>query len=82
MKKESILYEVQLEVLSKAYLNSDDIVRIVPMSKREAQKMLRSIIVEMEENGEPTFNRKAMYVPTSKIIKALNLDVNYIRSMI
>lgn len=69
----TIYYQEQDEILQKAYLNRADIQRLVPISTKEAYKLIKEIVSDMDALGIPRFNTRQKLVPTSMVIKKLQL---------
>lgn len=79
-KREVSNYIEQEEVLNKPWLSTEDLLKIIPLGITAVNNFRKKLCEEMEENNEFYFKTKPILVPTKKVIKKLNIDVNYIRN--
>lgn len=81
MKKRNICsYVEQEEVLNKPWLSTEDLLKIIPLGITAVNNFRKELCEEMEAKNEFYFKTKPILVPTKKVIKKLNIDVNYIRT--
>lgn len=62
---------INTEILNRLYLTTDDICELIPISKKEARRICKEIVNEMELAGEPVFKFKGYLVPTKRVRKKL-----------
>lgn len=78
-KRPVATYIEQEEVINKPWLSIDDLMIIIPTGTTALGKFRKSIIEEMESNGEFYFKAKPILIPTTKVIEKAHIDVALIR---
>lgn len=80
MKKRNVSNFIeQAEVLSKPWLSTEDLLKILPLGITAVNNFRKQLCEEMDANNEKYFKTRPILVPTKKVIEKLDIDINYIR---
>ena len=74
-------YKEMADVVSKVWINSDDIMRICNCGKNTAIKIRHNVEKEITERGKLVPPSMTKYVPTKLVLEYLGLDEDYIFKM-
>lgn len=72
-------YIEQEQVINKPWLDTDDLMVILPLGRTAVNNFRKSITDEMDANNEFYFNTRPILVPREKVIQKMNIDVALIR---
>lgn len=72
-------YVEQEKILNKPWLSTEDLMIIIPLGTTAVNNFRKSLIDEMDKNGEFYFKTRPILVPTKKVIEKLHIDVALIR---
>ena len=72
-------YIEQERVINKPWLNTDDLMIIIPIGENAINSFRKKITEEMDENGEFYFRSRPILIPTKKVIEKAHIDVALIR---
>lgn len=74
-------YKEMAEMVTKVWINSDGIMRLLNCGKNSAIKIRESIEKEIIDSGKLIPPSMTKYVPTKLVLERVGLDANYILEM-
>ena len=74
-------YKEMADVVSKVWINSDDIMKICNCGKNTAIKIRQNVEKEIKERGKLVPPSMTKYVPTKLVLEQIGLDEDYIFKM-
>lgn len=74
-------YAEMKDIISKVWINSDDIMKICNCGKNTAIKIRKDIEKTIVDSGKLVPPSMIKYVPTSLVLDYIGLDENYIFEM-
>ena len=74
-------YKEMAEMVTKVWINSDVIMRLLNCGKNSAIKIRESIEKEIIDSGKLIPPSMTKYVPTKLVLERVGLDANYILEM-
>lgn len=74
-------YKEMAEMVTKVWINSDGIMRLLNCGKNSAIKIRESIEKEIIDSGKLIAPSMTKYVPTKLVLERVGLDANYILEM-
>ena len=74
-------YKEMLEIVSKVWINSNDIMKLCNCGKNTANKIRQDVEKIVIDNGKVIPPSVVKYVPTKLVLEYLGLDEDYIFKM-
>ena len=74
-------YKEMMELISKVWINSDDIMKICHCGKNTAIKIRQNIEKTIIDSGKLVPPSMTKYVPTKLVLEYIGLDEDYIFKM-
>ena len=74
-------YKEMLEIVSKVWINSNDIMKLCNCGKNTANKIRQDIEKIIIDNGKVIPPSVVKYVPTKLVLEYIGLDEDYIFKM-
>lgn len=74
-------YKEMLEIVSKVWINSNDIMRLCNCGKNTANKIRQDVEKIIIDNGKVIPPSVVRYVPTKLVLEYIGLDEDYIFKM-
>ena len=74
-------YKEMLEIVSKVWINSDDIMKLCNCGKNTANKIRQDVEKIIVDNGKVIPPSVVKYVPTKLVLEYIGLDEDYIFKM-
>lgn len=74
-------YKEMLEIVSKVWINSNDIMRLCNCGKNTANKIRQDVEKIIIDNGKVIPPSVVKYVPTKLVLEYIGLDEDYIFKM-
>ena len=66
-------------VINKAWIDTEDMMVLIPTGRGTIDKLRKDITDEMDRNGEFYFKTRPKLIPTQKVIEKCHIDVSLIR---
>lgn len=74
-------YKEMLEIVSKVWINSNDIMKLCNCGKNTANKIRQDVEKIIVDNGKVIPPSVVRYVPTKLVLEYIGLDEDYIFKM-
>lgn len=74
-------YKEMLEIVSKVWINSNDIMKLCNCGKNTANKIRQDVEKIITDNGKVIPPSVVRYVPTKLVLEYIGLDEDYIFKM-
>lgn len=74
-------YKEMLEIISKVWINSNDIMKLCNCGKNTANKIRQDVEKIIVDNGKVIPPSVVKYVPTKLVLEYIGLDEDYIFKM-
>lgn len=74
-------YKEMLEIVSKVWINSNDIMKLCNCGKNTANKIRQDVEKIITDNGKVIPPSVVKYVPTKLVLEYIGLDEDYIFKM-
>lgn len=74
-------YKEMLEIVSKVWINSNDIMKLCNCGKNTANKIRQDVEKIVIDNGKVIQPSVVKYVPTKLVLEYIGLDEDYIFKM-
>lgn len=74
-------YKEMLEIISKVWINSNDIMKLCNCGKNTANKIRQDVEKIITDNGKVIPPSVVRYVPTKLVLEYIGLDEDYIFKM-
>ena len=74
-------YKEMLSIISKPWVNVEDIMKLCNVGRNNATKIRQSIEKSIKESGKLVPASMTKYVPTKLLLEYVNLDEDYIIKM-
>lgn len=74
-------YKEMLEIVSKVWINSNDIMKLCNCGKNTANKIRQDVEKIIVDNGKVVPPSVVKYVPTKLVLEYIGLDEDYIFKM-
>lgn len=74
-------YKEMLEIVSKVWINSNDIMKLCNCGKNTANKIRQDVEKIIVDNGKVIPPSVVKYVPTKLVLEYIGLDEDYIFKM-
>lgn len=75
-------YKEMLEIVSKVWINSNDIMKLCNCGKNTANKIRQDVEKIIVDNGKVILPSVVKYVPTKLVLEYIGLDEDYIFKMV